>query len=96
MASAFFYAGAHALLVSHWRVDSSATTTVTTTTFEMLPKNPELGRAEALRRAMMAYMNDPSDPRRAYPAFWAPFVVIGVDRLEGGEGLKNGASPKTP
>jgi hypothetical protein len=26
---------------------------------------------------MHAYMNDASDPRHAYPAFWAPFVVVG-------------------
>jgi hypothetical protein len=26
---------------------------------------------------MLAYMNDATDPRNAYPALWAPFVVIG-------------------
>jgi tetratricopeptide (TPR) repeat protein/CHAT domain-containing protein len=77
LARAFFYAGARALLVSHWAVDSSAATSLTTTTFEILEDNPKLGHAEALRRAMLAYMNDTSVPRRAYPAIWAPFVVIG-------------------
>jgi hypothetical protein len=27
--------------------------------------------------AMLAYLNDTSDPRNAYPANWAPFVVVG-------------------
>jgi CHAT domain-containing protein/tetratricopeptide (TPR) repeat protein len=77
LARAFFYAGARALLVSHWAVESSAATRLTTSTFNVLKEHPEVGRAEALRRAMLAYMNDTSDPRRAYPAFWAPFVVVG-------------------
>jgi CHAT domain-containing protein len=79
LARAFFYAGARALLVSHWPLESGAATALTTTTFKMLEDDPMLGRAEALRRAMLAYMNDPSDPRHAYPAYWAPFVVIGAD-----------------
>jgi CHAT domain-containing protein/tetratricopeptide (TPR) repeat protein len=77
LARAFFYAGAHALLVSHWAVDSDAATRLTTSTFDMLQSDPKLGRAEALRRAMLAYVNDATDPLNAYPALWAPFVVVG-------------------
>ncbi len=62
LARAFFYAGAHALLVSHWAVDSDAATALTTTTFDILQSDPKLGRAQALRRAMLAYMNDATDP----------------------------------
>ena len=62
LARAFFYAGAHALLVSHWAVDSDAATRLTTTTFDIMKNDPKLGRAEALRRAMLAYMNDATDP----------------------------------
>jgi CHAT domain-containing protein/tetratricopeptide (TPR) repeat protein len=77
LARAFFYAGARALLVSHWSVDSNAATRLTTTTFDYLKADPTIGRAEALRRAMLDYMNDTSNPRNAYPAFWAPFEVVG-------------------
>jgi CHAT domain-containing protein len=76
LARAFFYAGARALLVSHWSVDSQAATRLTTSTFAIM-KAPTLGRAAALRNAMLTDMNDKSSPLNAYPAFRAPFSIIG-------------------
>jgi CHAT domain-containing protein len=77
LARAFFYAGARALLVTHWSVASDAATRLTTTTFDILNADPTLGRAEAMRRAMLAYLDDPAQPRNAYPANWGPFSIIG-------------------
>jgi CHAT domain-containing protein len=77
LARSFFYAGARALLVTHWAVDSAAATRLTTSTFDRLKADPNMGRAEALREAMLAYLNDASSPRNAYPAFWGPFALIG-------------------
>ena len=82
LARAFFYAGARALLVSHWPVDSAATTALTTATFNILKERPELGRAEGLRRAMLAYLEKPDAPAKIYPAFWGAFVVVGEGSAE--------------
>ena len=35
-----------------------------------------MGRAEALRGAMLA-MIDKGEPEQAHPAYWAPFIVVG-------------------
>jgi CHAT domain-containing protein len=76
LARAFFYAGARAMLVSHWAVDSAATVSLITHAVGATTRDKTLGRAEALRRAMLA-MIDTGEPRQAHPAFWAPFVVVG-------------------
>jgi CHAT domain-containing protein len=76
LARAFFYAGARALLVSHWGVDSDATVKLITTTVGAISRDPRVGRAEALRRAMVA-MIDTGKTHQAHPAYWAPFIVVG-------------------
>ena len=76
LARAFFYAGARALLVSHWAVDSAATVKLITAAVGATTRDKTLGRAEALRRAILA-MIDKGQAREAHPAFWAPFVVVG-------------------
>jgi len=82
LAKAFFYAGARSVLVSHWQVNSAAAVELTTGAFAELAKDPEIGRAEALRRAEMAMLDPANPPEFANPMFWAPFVLAG----EGGAG----------
>jgi CHAT domain-containing protein/tetratricopeptide (TPR) repeat protein len=82
LAKAFFYAGARALLVSHWEVPSRPAASITTGMFRELAAHPEIGRAEALRRSMMDLLDHPHDPHDVHPMAWAPFVVAG----EGGAG----------
>jgi tetratricopeptide (TPR) repeat protein len=76
LAKAFFYAGSRALLVSHWPVASDATVAITTRMMEEA-RRPGVGRAEALRRAMLALIRDEKNPHYAHPYYWAPFVVVG-------------------
>ena len=77
LAKAFFYAGARALLVSHWSVQSDAAVKLTTRMLAEAAAHPEIGRAEALKRSMLALIDDPENDHFAHPLFWAPFVVVG-------------------
>jgi CHAT domain-containing protein len=86
LASAFLYAGARAVLASQWYVDSRAAVKITTETFRSLSSEPSAGRAEALRRAILAAMTDPDRTKEEgpadHPSVWGPFVLVG----EGGAG----------
>ena len=89
LARSFFYAGARSMLVSHWPVRDDSAARLTTAAISMQDDNPDLGRAEALRRSMLVLMSDTSDPSLAHPSAWAPFVIVG----EGGS--KNSPSPNS-
>jgi CHAT domain-containing protein/tetratricopeptide (TPR) repeat protein len=81
LARAFFYAGARALLVSHWYVDSDAAVKLVTGIFAQDRREATAGRAEAVRRAILRLIGDTSRPAgwtpAAHPSVWAPFVVVG-------------------
>jgi CHAT domain-containing protein/tetratricopeptide (TPR) repeat protein len=79
LAKAFISAGARSLLVSHWAVASDAAVRLTTGAVAAMDGEPKIGRAEALRRSMLALLEDKA---MAHPMFWAPFVLVG----EGGTG----------
>jgi CHAT domain-containing protein len=53
-----------------------ATVKLITASVREMARNPRVGRAEALRRSMLALI-DQGDPREAHPEFWAPFIVVG-------------------
>jgi CHAT domain-containing protein len=76
LAKAFFYAGSRTLVVSHWPVASGPTVLLTTRMFRESVA-PGVGKAEALRRSMLALINDAQHPELAHPIFWAPFVIVG-------------------
>ncbi len=82
---AFFYAGARALLVSNWPVDSVAARELMTDLFRRQQTgNATMAKPEALRQAMMELVdhggmkaNGAMKYSYAHPLFWAPFVVVG-------------------
>lgn len=75
LARAFFYAGARSLMVSHWPVASDAAVRLATGAIGEIAADGSVSRAEALRRAMATEIA--AGGRRADPANWAPFIVVG-------------------
>jgi len=77
LAKSFFHAGARNLLVSHWPVVSESTVLITTGAFAELARQPERGKARALRAAMLRLMDHET---YHHPTYWAPFVLVGDGR----------------
>lgn len=80
---AFFFAGARALLVSNWPVDSAAARSLMTDLFARQQTSTQ-SKSEALREAMLdaidnGGMKDAGILKYSYahPIFWAPFVLVG-------------------
>ncbi len=81
----FFYAGARSVLATHWPVETVSARELVTHLFERYARDPQLTRAQALRRAMLDLIDIDSakdDQGRAvmaysHPAFWAPYALYG-------------------
>jgi CHAT domain-containing protein len=83
---AFFYAGARALLVSNWPVETTSARALTTDLFRRQRQHPGLSRAEALQQTLNWLIDRgelvDADSGKvvfsyAHPIFWAPFTLIG-------------------
>lgn len=82
----FFHAGARALLVSHWSVETSSARFLTTRLFEAYAQGAS--KSAALRIAELSALDTgqmvsaSGEPRFSYshPLFWAPFSVVGDGR----------------
>ncbi|MDA7427404.1 CHAT domain-containing protein [Primorskyibacter aestuariivivens] len=83
LARAFIYAGARAILVSHWPVDDYAASVLTTGMLDRMYAATPRSRAEALQHSTLDLLNDTSEDRFAHPRIWAPFVVVGEGGLDG-------------
>jgi CHAT domain-containing protein/tetratricopeptide (TPR) repeat protein len=80
----FFYAGTRALLVTHWPVESRSARLLVTRLFERYASSEPATRAEALRYAIAAVMDDQASDADgkplysyAHPFFWAPYALVG-------------------
>lgn len=83
LAEAFFYAGARAIVASHWHVPSAATATLMTGMFRRLGAGARSGGvAESLRQAQLSLIEQEDT---AHPFHWAGFTAIGDG---GGQALR--------
>ena len=79
-------AGARALLVSSWQVETTSAGVLTTDLFQRQQQSPGVNRAHALQKTMNWLIDQGTfvDTKSgkpvfsyAHPIFWAPFALIG-------------------
>ena len=86
LARAFFFAGARALMVSHWDVSDQVAPYLIADTLARMRADPGIGAAAALRNAQLAMLQEAGhglSAEVAHPFFWAPFAVIGEGGARG-------------
>lgn len=66
--------GARSTLATLWSVQDEPTASLMVEFYQQLSRDPNISKAEALRRAQVTLLEDEVYD---HPAFWAPFVLIG-------------------
>lgn len=81
---AFFYAGARAVLLTHWAVESTSAEAITTRIFQNQARQRTASRAALHRMAMLDVMSSDASAvsaegrfSYAHPFFWAAFALTG-------------------
>jgi CHAT domain-containing protein len=81
LARTFFYAGARALLVTHWSIDDQSSSSLVVSTLGHFAVYPELGLAAALATAQRKMLDNAgtgaNDRKWVHPFYWASFALIG-------------------
>jgi CHAT domain-containing protein len=72
LSDAFFVAGTHAVLASHWEIASASTKTLMTDMFARAHGGE--GLAEALRQSQLDMI---ARPQTSHPFYWGAFTLIG-------------------
>jgi CHAT domain-containing protein/lipoprotein NlpI len=74
LSSAFMYAGARAVLVTHWPIESSAARELTVSTLRHFVQTKGTTKAQSLQQAMIKMVDSNAF---SHPFYWAAFSVIG-------------------
>ena len=80
LARAFFFAGARALMVTHWSVNDQVAAYLVVSVLQRMHADASLGVAGALRAAQLSMLEEAGKQlpaQIAAPFFWAGFAVIG-------------------
>ncbi len=79
LARSFFFAGARALLVTHWDANDASTTYLTALFLGALQANPAAGPAAALASAQRRMLDEATGTNAAegHPFYWAVAALIG-------------------
>jgi len=84
LARAFFFAGARALMVTHWSISDQSSAFLVADTLRRFAAGSDGGLAGSLRAAQLGMLNAAGKTlpaALAHPFYWAPFALIGEGQV---------------
>ena len=84
LARAFFFAGARAMLVTHWSISDQSSAFLVADTLRRFAAGSDGGLAGALRAAQLGMLDGAGHAlpaALAHPFYWAPFALIGEGQV---------------
>jgi CHAT domain-containing protein/ankyrin repeat protein len=78
LSNSFLYAGADAVLASHWPVESKSTAEFTKNVFSNLKRGRFLSKSSAYQRTAIQFLKGELSKEYSHPFYWSAFELIGA------------------
>lgn len=75
LSEAFFFAGAKAILATHWEVETNSAVEITSGLVGNLTKNNDLSYSQALQMSILDLIS--KEEKFSHPYYWGPFIMVG-------------------
>ncbi len=77
LSRAFFFSGAQTVFANRWEVNAESGSKILKEIFKVQEDTPDIGRSDALKKAIENLIQDKSRPWNPHPSTWGAYMLIG-------------------